>query len=72
MARRYNAGGAANDGGGSGVINIHITSQITVQGGANEQTSQAVGQDIARQVVGVVVANIQSNDAIIKAVRGAA
>ncbi|WP_231615094.1 MULTISPECIES: hypothetical protein [unclassified Pseudoalteromonas] len=51
MARRYNAGGAANDGGGSGVVNIHITSQIIVQGGANEQTSQAVGQDIARQVV---------------------
>lgn len=71
MARRYNAGGAANDGGGSGV-NIHITNQITVQGGADGQTSQAVGQDIARQVVGVVVANIQSNGAIIKAVRGAA
>jgi tape measure domain-containing protein len=72
MARRYNAGGAANDGGGSGGVNIHITNQITVQGGANEQTSQAVGQDIARQVVGVVVANIQSNGAIIRAVRGAA
>ncbi len=71
MARRYNAGGAASEGGGSGV-NIHITNQITVQGGANEQTSQAVGQDIARQVVGVVVANIQSNGAIIRAVRGAA
>ncbi|MGY8835083.1 MAG: hypothetical protein ACKVH6_00015 [Enterobacterales bacterium] len=39
---------------------------------AYEQTSQAVGQDIARQVVGVVVANIQINGAIIKAVRGAA
>ena len=72
MARRYNAGGAANDGGGSGGVSIHITNQITVQGGANEQTSQAVGQDIARQVVGVVVANIQSNGAIIRAVRGAA
>ncbi|KPZ65655.1 hypothetical protein AN392_01203 [Pseudoalteromonas sp. P1-16-1b] len=72
MARRYNAGGAANDSGGSGGVNIHITNQITVQGGANEQTSQAVGQDIARQVVGVVVANIQSNGAIIRAVRGAA
>jgi hypothetical protein len=72
MARRYNAGGAANDGGGSGGVNIHITNQITVQGGANEQTSQVVGQDIARQVVGVVVANIQSNGAIIRAVRGAA
>ena len=71
MARRYNAGGAANDGGGSGV-NIHITNQITVQGGANEQTSQSVGQDIARQVVGVVVANIQENGSIIRAVRGAA
>ena len=72
MARRYNAGGAANDGGGSGGVTISITNQITVQGGADEQTSQAVGQDIARQVVGVVVANIQSNGAIIKAVRGAA
>jgi tape measure domain-containing protein len=72
MARRYNAGGAANDGGGSGGVNIHITNQITVQGGTNEQTSQAVGQDVARQVVGVVVANIQSNGAIIRAVRGAA
>ncbi|MCK8116974.1 hypothetical protein MTF68_05330 [Pseudoalteromonas sp. 2CM37A] len=46
MARRYNAGGAANDGGGFGVVNIHITSQIIVQGGANEQTSQAVGQTL--------------------------
>lgn len=72
MARRYNAGGAANDGGSSGGVSISITNQITVQGGASEQTSQAVGQDIARQVVGVVVANIQSNGAIIKAVRGAA
>ena len=72
MARRYNAGGAANDGSGSGGVTLNITNQITVQGGANEQTSQAVGQDIARQVVGVVVANIQSNGAIIRAVRGAA
>lgn len=72
MARRYNAGGAANDGGGSGGVTLSITNQITVQGGANEQTSQAVGQDIARQVVGVVVANIQSNGAIIKAVRATA
>ena len=72
MARRYNAGGAANDGGSSGGVTLHITNQITVQGGANEQASQAVGQDIARQVVGVVVANIQSNGAIIRAVRGAA
>ncbi|BDF94317.1 tape measure protein [Pseudoalteromonas sp. KAN5] len=71
MARRYNAGGAANDGGNSGV-NIQITNQITVQGGADEQTSQAVGQDIASQVVGVVVANIQENGSIIRAVRGAA
>ncbi|MFK3858294.1 tape measure protein [Pseudoalteromonas rhizosphaerae] len=72
MARRYNAGGATNDGGGSGGVTLNITNQITVQGGANEQTSQAVGQDIARQVVGVVVANIQENGAIIRAVRGAA
>ena len=72
MARRYNTGGAANDGSGSGGVTLNITNQITVQGGANEQTSQAVGQDIARQVVGVVVANIQSNGAIIRAVRGAA
>jgi len=71
MARRYNAGGAANDA-GSGGVSISITNQITVQGSTNEQNSQAVGQDIARQVVGVVVANIQSNGAIIRAVRGAA
>ena len=43
MARRYNAGGAANDGAGSGGVSIHITNQITVQGGANEQKSQSVG-----------------------------
>ncbi|WP_232525457.1 tape measure protein [Pseudoalteromonas sp. 1_2015MBL_MicDiv] len=72
MARRYNAGGAANDGSGSGGVTLNITNQITVQGGANEQTSQAVGQDIARQVIGVVVANIQENGSIIRAVRGAA
>ena len=72
MVRRYNAGGAANDGGVSGGVNIHRTNQTSVKGGANEQTSQAVCQDIARQVVGVVVANIQSNGVIIKAIRGAA
>ncbi|MBB1404848.1 tape measure protein [Pseudoalteromonas sp. SG44-5] len=71
MARRYNGGGAANDG-GSGGVSISITNQITVQGSTNEQNSQAVGQDIARQVVGVVVANIQENGSIIRAVRGAA
>ncbi|KPH64163.1 tape measure protein [Pseudoalteromonas porphyrae] len=71
MARRYNAGGAANDTGNSGV-NIHITNQITVQGGTDEQTANTVGQDIARQVIGVVVANIQENGSIIRAVRGAA
>lgn len=71
MARRYNGGGAANDA-GSGGVSISITNQITVQGSANEQNSQAVGQDIARQVVGVVVANIQENGSIIRAVRGAA
>lgn len=71
MARRYNGGGAANDG-GSGGVSINITNQITVQGSTNEQNSQAVGQDIARQVVGVVVANIQENGSIIRAVRGAA
>ncbi|WP_350544887.1 hypothetical protein [Pseudoalteromonas sp. 5-MNA-CIBAN-0065] len=43
IARRYNAGGAANDGAGSGGVSIHITNQITVQGGANEQKSQSVG-----------------------------
>ncbi|ASM54113.1 hypothetical protein PNIG_a2052 [Pseudoalteromonas nigrifaciens] len=71
MARRYNGGGAANDA-GSGGVSISITNQITVQGSTNEQNSQAVGQDIARQVVGVVVANIQENGSIIRAVRGAA
>jgi tape measure domain-containing protein len=71
MARRYNGGGAANDA-GSGGVSISITNQITVQGSTNEQNSQAVGQDIARKVVGVVVANIQENGSIIRAVRGAA
>ena len=71
MARRYNGGGAANDA-GSGGVSISITNQITVQGSTNEQNSQAVGQDIARQVVGVVVTNIQENGSIIRAVRGAA
>jgi len=33
--------------------------------------SSAIGQDIAREVVGVVVANIQSNGAIIRSIRGA-
>ena len=61
MVLHYHACSAANDGGISGGVNISITNQVTVQGGADEQTSQAVGQDIARQVVGVVVANIQEN-----------
>lgn len=72
MARRYNAGGAANDGAAGGGVSISITNQITVQGNVNEQGGQTVGDDIARQVVGMVVANIRENGAIIRAVRGAA
>ena len=72
MARRYNAGGAANDGAAGGGVSISITNQITVQGNVNEQGGQTVGDDIARQVVGMVVANIRENGSIIRAVRGAA
>lgn len=72
MARRYNAGGAANDGAAGGGVSISITNQITVQGNVNEQGGQTVGNDIARQVVGMVVANIRENGSIIRAVRGAA
>jgi len=43
-----------------------------VQGSANEQNDQLIGQDIAREMVGVVVANIQSNGAIIRSIRSVA
>lgn len=43
-----------------------------LQSSANEQNAKLIGQDIARKVVGVVVANIQSNGAIIRSIRGAA
>ncbi len=36
------------------------------------KNTQLIGQDIAREVVGVVVSNIQSNGAIIRSIRGAA
>ena len=72
MARRYNAGTAAANDSVSRGITLSITNQINVQGSANEQNAQLIGQDIAREVVGVVVANIQSNGAIIRSIRGAA
>ena len=72
MARRYNAGTAAANESVSRGLTLSITNQINVQGSANEQNAQLIGQDIAREVVGVVVANIQSNGAIIRSIRGAA
>jgi tape measure domain-containing protein len=72
MARRYNAGTAAANDSVSRGITLSITNQINVKGSANEQSAQLIGQDIAREVVGVVVANIQSNGAIIRSIRGAA
>jgi len=72
MARRYNAGTAAANDSVSRGVTLNITNQINVQGSANEQNAQLIGQDIAREVVGVVVANIQSNGAIIRSIRGAA
>ena len=72
MARRYNAGTAAANDSVSRGVTLNITNQINVQGSASEQSAQLIGQDIAREVVGVVVANIQSNGAIIRSIRGAA
>ena len=72
MARRYNAGTAAANDSVSRGVTLNITNQINVQGSASEQNAQLIGQDIAREVVGVVVANIQSNGAIIRSIRGAA
>lgn len=72
MARRYNAGTAAANDSVSRGLTLNITNQINVKGSANEQSAQLIGQDIAREVVGVVVANIQSNGAIIRSIRGAA
>tara|TARA_Y100000310_G_scaffold345868_1_gene472061 strand:+ start:26380 stop:29346 length:2967 start_codon:yes stop_codon:yes gene_type:complete len=72
MARRYNAGTAAANDSVSRGVTLNITNQINVKGSANEQNAQLIGQDIAREVVGVVVANIQSNGAIIRSIRGAA
>ena len=42
-----------------------------LQSSENEQNAQLIGQDIAREIVGVVVSNIQSNGAIIRSIRGA-
>lgn len=72
MARRYNAGTAAANDSVSRGVTLNITNQINVQGSANEQSAQLIGQDIAREVVGVVVANIQSNGAIIRSIRSVA
>ncbi|WP_212751337.1 hypothetical protein [Pseudoalteromonas phenolica] len=69
MARHYNTGG---QGGTSGGISLSIKNEIIVQGSVNnEQSAQQTGDNIAQRIVATVVANINENGAIIRAVRAA-
>ncbi|OHU85530.1 MULTISPECIES: tape measure protein [Pseudoalteromonas] len=69
MARHYNAGERQ---GNAGPINFNITNQIVVQGGADEASSNRVGQDIGKQITALIVKDIQENGVIIKSIRSAA
>lgn len=69
MARHYNTGG---QGGTSGGISLSIKNEIIVQGSVNnEQSAQQTGDNIAQRIVATVVANINENGAIFRAVRAA-
>lgn len=70
MARHYNTGGQG--GTNSGGIGFSIKNEIIVQGSVNdEQSAQQTGDNIAQRIVATVVANINENGAIIRAVRAA-
>ncbi|NOU50270.1 tape measure protein [Pseudoalteromonas sp. JBTF-M23] len=68
MARHYNAGERQ----GTGNISFNITNQIMVQGGADEASSNRVGQDIGKQITALIIKDIQENGVIIKSIRNAA
>ena len=68
MARHYNTGGQG--GTSCGGISFSIKNEIIVQGSVNdEQSTQQTGDNIAQRIVATVVANINENGAIIRAVR---
>lgn len=70
MARHYNAGGQGGVGGGS--ISFSIKNEIIVQSAVNdEQSAQQTGDNIAKRIEATVVANINENGSIIRAIRAA-
>ncbi|MCF7512955.1 tape measure protein [Pseudoalteromonas sp. L23] len=67
MARHYNAGNRAQSGGGN--ISFNITNHVVVQGATDEASAQRTGNDVANQIRGLILQDIQENGVIIQSIR---
>ncbi|WP_419147520.1 tape measure protein [Pseudoalteromonas 'SMAR'] len=66
MARHYNAGNRAKSGGD---IKFNITNHVVVQGSTDEASAQRTGNDVANQIRGLILQDIQENGVIIQSIR---
>ncbi|AXQ98014.1 phage tail protein [Pseudoalteromonas piscicida] len=67
MARHYNAGNRAQSGGGN--VSFNITNHVVVQGATDEASAQRTGNDVANQIRGLILQDIQENGVIIQSIR---
>ncbi|MEK0158265.1 tape measure protein [Pseudoalteromonas piscicida] len=67
MARHYNAGNRAQSGGGN--LSFNITNHVIVQGATDEVSAQRTGNDVANQIRGLILQDIQENGVIIQSIR---
>lgn len=67
MARHYNAGNRAQSGGGN--VSFNITNHVIVQGATDEVSAQRTGNDVANQIRGLILQDIQENGVIIQSIR---
>lgn len=67
MARHYNAGNRAQSGGGN--LSFNITNHVIVQGATDEASAQRTGNDVANQIRGLILQDIQENGVIIQSIR---
>ncbi|NUZ10154.1 tape measure protein [Pseudoalteromonas sp. McH1-7] len=67
MARHYNAGNRAQSGGGN--VSFNITNHVIVQGATDEASAQRTGNDVANQIRGLILQDIQENGVIIQSIR---
>ncbi|WP_462156012.1 hypothetical protein [Pseudoalteromonas piscicida] len=67
MARHYNAGNRAQSGGGN--LSFNITNHVVIQGTTDEASAQRTGNDVANQIRGLILQDIQENGVIIQSIR---